>query len=50
MHFQNQSESKKLSYGPPECIDQLEQLFQHVFVDGSNSCITGQHFGHEEEQ
>jgi hypothetical protein len=40
---------KKLSYGPPE-LDQLEQLFQHIFVDGSNSCITGQHFGHEEEQ
>lgn len=50
MHFQNQCEWKKLRYDPPECLDQLErQLFEHIAVDGSTSCIAGQHIGHEEE-
>jgi hypothetical protein len=40
---QNHSEWKKLQYGPPENLDQLQQMYEHSVVDGSSSCIPGEH-------
>ena len=40
---QNHSEWKKLQYGPPENLDQLQQMYEHSAVDGSSSCIPGEH-------
>lgn len=40
--FQGNSEWKKLRYGPPEWLDQLEVMFEQVAVDGSTSCIPGE--------
>jgi hypothetical protein len=40
--FQGHSEWKKLKFGPPKNLDQLEQMFEHTVVDGSSSCIPGE--------
>nr|XP_034571044.1 uncharacterized protein LOC117835839 [Setaria viridis] len=42
------SECKKLQYGAPEYIDQLEEIFYDVVVDGFTSYLVG--FDGEEEQ
>ena len=47
---QNKSEWKKLRKGPPTFLDQLEQMFCNVAVDGSSSCIPGEEdYGMEED-
>ncbi|PVH32247.1 hypothetical protein PAHAL_9G353500 [Panicum hallii] len=48
-HTKNKSKWKKLRHGPPENLDQLEQIFQHVAVDGSSSSILGENIGGEDE-
>ncbi|KAJ1278094.1 hypothetical protein BS78_04G052500 [Paspalum vaginatum] len=35
-------EWKKLKNGPPECLEDLEVMFQHVAVNGSSSCVPGE--------
>ena len=45
--FQGKSEWKKLKYGPPECLEQLQQMFAHTAVDGSTSCIARENNGDE---
>ncbi|CAN6362276.1 unnamed protein product [Urochloa humidicola] len=35
-------EWKKLRFGPPENLDELEVMFQNIAVDGSSSCIPGE--------
>ncbi|KAF8719365.1 hypothetical protein HU200_024073 [Digitaria exilis] len=41
-HCKKQPERKKLKYGPPECLEDLEVMFEGVTVDGSSSCIPGE--------
>lgn len=31
-----------MKYGPPECLEDLELMFEGVTVDGSSSCIPGE--------
>ncbi|CAL4994125.1 unnamed protein product [Urochloa decumbens] len=35
-------EWKKLRFGPPENLNELELMFQNIAVDGSSSCIPGE--------
>lgn len=35
-------EWRKLRYGPPENLTELEIMFQNIAVDGSSSCIPGE--------
>ncbi|RCV15107.1 hypothetical protein SETIT_3G031900v2 [Setaria italica] len=44
---QGKTECKKLKYGPPEYLDQLEEMFHDVVVDGSTSFMPG---AEEEEE
>src|SRR5438105_13388046 len=48
--FQGKSEWKKLKYGPPERLEQLQQMFAHTAVDGSTSCIAGENNGDEGDE
>ena len=41
--MQGENEWKRLRYGPPECLDQLEKMFASTAMDGSTSCIPGDH-------
>jgi hypothetical protein len=47
--FQNRSEWKKLQYGPPENLNQLQQMYEHSVVDGSSSCIPREHINEGDE-
>ncbi|WVZ71421.1 hypothetical protein U9M48_020011 [Paspalum notatum var. saurae] len=47
-HTKRHGEWKKLKNGPPECLEDLEVMFQHLAVDGSSSCVPGEVI--EEEQ
>ncbi|OEL30370.1 hypothetical protein BAE44_0008613 [Dichanthelium oligosanthes] len=38
----NHGEWRKLRYGPPENIAELEFMFQNIAADGSTSCIPGE--------
>ena len=40
--FQNHGEWRKLRYGPPDNLDELQVMFQNIAVDGSSSCIPGE--------
>uniref|UniRef100_A0A0A9TM27 Uncharacterized protein n=1 Tax=Arundo donax TaxID=35708 RepID=A0A0A9TM27_ARUDO len=42
-HTKGHSEWKKLRHGPPEFLEQLQEMFEHTAVDGSSSCVPGQH-------
>nr|TKW34372.1 hypothetical protein SEVIR_2G302900v2 [Setaria viridis] len=39
---QKQPERKKLKYGPSECLEDLEVMFEGITVDGSSTCILGE--------
>jgi hypothetical protein len=47
--LQGKPECKKLRYGAPKYLDQMEEMFQDVIVDGSTSYIFGQDNADEEE-
>lgn len=34
---------RKLRHGPPENLAELEIMFEHTAVDGSTSCVPGEH-------
>ncbi|WVZ67800.1 hypothetical protein U9M48_016830 [Paspalum notatum var. saurae] len=38
-------EWRKLKNGPPECLEDLQIMFQHIVVDGSASCVPGEYIG-----
>jgi hypothetical protein len=40
-------EWKKLKYGSPDYIDELEEMFQDIVVDGSSSYIPEQEFNEQ---
>ncbi|WVZ65981.1 hypothetical protein U9M48_015260, partial [Paspalum notatum var. saurae] len=42
-HTKRHAEWRKLKNGPPECLEDLEVMFQHIAVDGSSSCVPGEH-------
>nr|XP_034570765.1 uncharacterized protein LOC117835523 [Setaria viridis] len=41
-HTKNHGEWRKLRYGPPDNLDELQVMFQNIAVDGSSSCIPGE--------
>ncbi|CAO2043998.1 unnamed protein product [Urochloa humidicola] len=43
---QGHAEWRKLKNGPPECLDNLEVMFEHTAADAS-SCVLGQHNSNE---
>ncbi|XP_062213776.1 uncharacterized protein LOC133914769 [Phragmites australis] len=43
----NHSEWRKLKNGPPECLDELQIMFDLTAVDGSSSCVPGEGIGEE---
>lgn len=38
---------RKLKYGPPENLSELEIMFEHTAVDGSTSCVAGEQMDDE---
>ncbi|KAL6596285.1 hypothetical protein ACP70R_047649 [Stipagrostis hirtigluma subsp. patula] len=46
---QHHSEWKRLRYGPPDNLAELEVMFQNTAVDGSSSCIPGGGVGGDRE-
>ncbi|KAJ1259783.1 hypothetical protein BS78_10G182500 [Paspalum vaginatum] len=42
-HAKGKTEWKRLRYGPPDCLHQLERMFANTAVDGSTVCIPGEH-------
>lgn len=41
-HAKGKSEWKRLKFGPPEWLHQLEKMFANSAVDGSTACIPGE--------
>ncbi|KAL6853637.1 hypothetical protein ACP4OV_019666 [Aristida adscensionis] len=41
-HTENHAEWRKLRYGPPENLNELQVMFDNIAVDGSTSCIPGE--------
>ncbi|KAE8804305.1 hypothetical protein D1007_19720 [Hordeum vulgare] len=46
-HTKGHAAWRKLKYGPPENLSELEIMFEHTAVDGSTSCVVGEQMDDE---
>ncbi|KAE8801215.1 hypothetical protein D1007_23107 [Hordeum vulgare] len=46
-HTKGHAAWRKLKYGPPENLSELEIMFEHTAVDGSTSCVAGEQMDDE---
>ncbi|KAI4994145.1 hypothetical protein ZWY2020_029193 [Hordeum vulgare] len=46
-HTKGHAAWRKLKYGPPENLSELEIMFEHTVVDGSTSCVAGEQMDDE---